>query len=482
MESRPKGRGTSLAGALLFRLDGSPAAPGDLWLDGARIAAVCPPDPPPADAAVQGRWERLDLSGHWIIPGFVAAHVHLCQTPLRGTAEGLGLYPWLAQVVWPMEAAHDAQTMEVAAEAGIRQLLAGGVTTVLDMGTTRHTGSILATAARLGIRGYFGPTLMDRGPDAAAPLLRRVEDSLVEIRELAAAWQGHDDGRIRLALCPRFVPSVSDDGWRLLLAADDVRTFPVHSHAAETREEVEEVRNLTGQTPPSYLASLSGAEGRLKLAHCVWLGEQDRAALHRVGAAALHCPGSNAKLGSGVCDTLALEDAGVPVALGPDGAACNNRLDPWHEMRLAAYARARLHGAAAVDARAILRLATRGGAESIGLGDQAGSLEAGKRADLAVLDPSLDPAMWGAACGAETPEAALVFSGSPAIVCRTLVNGRPVFDRAGGWPERAAFLDALGRTRRLLAERAGLSPAQIAPAGPSGEPKASSKARTPRKE
>jgi cytosine/adenosine deaminase-related metal-dependent hydrolase len=459
-----------LKGALLFRLDGSAATRGDLWLDGTWITAVCPPDPPPADAAVHDRWDRVNVSDSWIIPGFVATHVHLCQTPLRGTAERLDLYRWLSRVIWPMEAAHDPQTIDVAAEAGIRQLFAGGVTTVLDMGTTRHTGSILAAAARLGIRGYFGPSLMDRGPDTAGPLLRPVEESLAEINELAAHWEGHDGGRIRLALCPRFVPSVSDAGWKHLVADHDVRSFPVHSHASETREEVAEVRGLTGQTPPAYLASLAGVEGRLKLAHCIWIDAGDRAALRRVGAAALHCPGSNAKLGSGICDTLAIEEAGIPVSLGPDGAACNNRLDPWHEMRLAAGARSLLHGPQSVDPRAILRMATRGGAESLGLGAQAGSLEAGKRADLVLLDPSLDPAMWDAGGGAESPEAALVFAGSPALVSKTLVGGRTVYDRTGSWPERNEFLERLRHTRRLLAERAGLPLTLLTSAGPSAGP------------
>jgi 5-methylthioadenosine/S-adenosylhomocysteine deaminase len=466
VESRSKGPRTKLTGALLFRLDGSVPARGDLWLEGSRITAVSPPDPPPSGVDSEERWPSVDASSYWIIPGFVATHVHLCQTPMRGAAEGLDLYRWLSQVVWPMEAAHDPDTMETAAELGLRQLLGAGVTSVLDMGTTRHAGPVLAAAARLGIRGYFGPALMDRGPDAASRLLRPIDESLADVADLAAQWEGYDDGRLHLALCPRFVPSVSDAGWKSLLSATDFRAFPVHTHASETREEVEDVRHLTGRTPPAYLASLAGSEERLKIAHCIWVDDHDRASLRQAGAAALHCPGSNSKLGSGICDTLALEEAGVPVSLGPDGAACNNRLDPWHEMRLAAYARSLLHGPQSVDPRAILRMATRGGAESIGLGTETGSLEAGKLADLVWLDPALDSAAWDAGGGSESPEAALIFAGSPAMVVKTVVGGRTVFDRTAPWPQRAEFMERVRQSRLLLAERSGLRAAPLDPAGP----------------
>jgi len=385
----------------------------------------------------------------------VATHVHLCQTLFRGAAEGLDLYRWLQHAVWPLEAALEPETIGVAAEAGILQLLAGGVTTLLDMGTTRHTASVLETAERLGIRGLFGPAWMDRGPDPSAALWRAPEEFAAEIDALGARFHGADDGRLRIALCPRFIPSVTNPVWRELAARPEWRELAIHTHGAETREEVEEVRRLTGGTPAAWYASLPGAAGRIKMAHGVWLDDADRRALRGSGTAVLHCPGSNFKLGSGICDVAALERADVPVGLGPDGAACNNRLDPWQEMRLAAYARSLLHGPGSVDAGAILRQATRGGAEAIGLGGETGALLPGMRADLVVCDPGLDPALWDAAGGTESPEAALVFAGSPAVVRETIVQGRTVWRRGDGDRETAARVRS---ARRRLFERAGLAP------------------------
>lgn len=427
----------------------------ELWIANGRILAVSPPDPPPAaGCSVSEEFEEVDARGLWILPGFVAAHVHLCQTLFRGRAEGLDLYRWLAQVIWPLEAAHDAESIAISAEAGIAQLLSGGVTTLLDMGTTRHTGAILETAARLGIRGFFGPAWMDRGPRAAAPLFRPEEEFACELDALAARFEGHDDGRIRLALCPRFVPSVSDRLWERLAREPAWRAFPIHTHGSETREEVEEVRSLTGTTPPLFCASLRGAEGRVKMAHAIWVDDADRRGLSGSGAAVLHCPGSNLKLGSGLCDTAALEAAGVPVGLGPDGAACNNRLDPWQEMRLAAYVRTLRHGPSAAEPHAILRSATLGGAEALGLADEIGSLRRGKRADLVVLDPRADLAILDDDTPAEAPAAALVFAGSPALVRETIVAGRTVY-RHGDPGQEAALRDLAARARsaraRLLA-------------------------------
>ncbi len=472
-ESRTKpAHGLVIRGGLLLTQEDETPRRGDLWIQDGRIVAIDPPEAaPPADdrsidvGPTEGgtrapdavAWEEIDARELWILPGFVAGHVHLCQTLIRGAAEGLDLYRWLEQVIWPMEAAHDWETMAVSAEAGIEQLLAGGVTTLLDMGTTRHTGAILETAARMGIRGFFGPALMDRGPEAAGGLLRPASEALDEVATLAAQWEGYDDDRIRLALCPRFIPSVTDPFWRQLAAESAFATFPIHTHGSETRDEVAEVRRLTGRTPPAYFAALPRAEGRIKMAHGVWLDGDDRRQLRDSGTTVLHCPGSNLKLGSGLCDTLTLLAEGVSIALGPDGAPCNNRLDPWQEMRLAAWLQGLTHRPSAVDPASILRLATLDGARALGLGDEIGSLAPGKRADLVLLDPSADPALCGAGSAGETPAAALVFAGSPALVRETIVAGRVVWRRND--PERPARdRERMGRAiaaRRALAERTG---------------------------
>jgi 5-methylthioadenosine/S-adenosylhomocysteine deaminase len=458
-ESRPKGERTIFRRGLLLPQEDGPAVRGDLYLEGGRIAAVCPPDAAPAWRPESAT--TIDACALWILPGFVQTHLHLCQTLFRGAAEALSLDPWLRTAVWPLEAALDRETTGLAAAAGIHELLSGGTTTILDMGTTRHTEAVLEQAAAFGLRGYFGPALMDLGPPEARPLLRAGREILREIEELAGRWEGACDGRLRLALCPRFVPSVSLALWKELAAEPDFARFPIHTHGSETRSEVAEVVRSTGLTPPAFLSRLEGGHGRVKMAHGVWLSDQDRHDLARSQAAVLHCPGSNLKLGSGLADLLALQRAGIPVGLGADGSACNNRLDAWQEMRLAGYIQGLLHGAETVSAPGLLRLATLDGARAIGLESEVGSLRAGKCADLILLDPHARenpmPAGDRADGGLESPETFLVFAGGRELVRETWVGGQPVYRRG----ERAAGQDELEqrcrRARQDLADRAGLA-------------------------
>jgi 5-methylthioadenosine/S-adenosylhomocysteine deaminase len=432
----------------------------DLWIEGNTIAAVSPPDPAPAWP--EDEVETRDAAEFWILPGFVQAHVHLCQTLFRGAGEGLSLYRWLSEVIWPMEAALEPDTIEVAADLALRQLLSGGSTTILDMGTTRHTGAVLSAVARAGIRALSGPALMDRGPEAAGGLIRKGSESMAEIEDLAAQWHGYDDNRIRIALCPRFVPSVSGGLWKEMLARSDFASFPVHTHCAETEEEVADVLSLTGRSPAAYLSSLEGAQGRLKLAHAIWLSREDRADMARAAAAILHCPGSNLKLGSGLADVRALREVGLPVGLGADGAACNNRLDAWQEMRLAGYIQSLLRGPDAVEPAEILRLATVEGAKALGLEEEIGTLRAGKRADFLLLDPRADDAALGAAdevpgsdpAGrAETPEAMLVFTGSPAMVSETWIDGVCRYAKRDDGEGRGELIRRVRWARERLAGR-----------------------------
>jgi cytosine/adenosine deaminase-related metal-dependent hydrolase len=270
-----------------------------------------------------------------------------------------------------------------------------------------------------------------------------------------------------VALCPRFVPSVTPAFFEEICGRADWARFPIHTHGSETRHEVEETRRLTGETPPVYLAGLRGAFGRVKMAHGVWLDDRDREHLARSAVAVLHCPGSNFKLGSGLADVSAMRRAGITVGLGADGAACNNRLDPWSEMRLAAHVQSLQHGPEAVRPPDILRMATLDGARALGLDEQVGSLRAGKRADFTVIDPSADAAGLAGCSSLEDPAAALVFAGEPAWVRETWIDGR----RCHPAGDEAFDRDRAERVRRataLLADRAGLPPPERPPAGDGG--------------
>ncbi len=440
-------------GALLFPMDGGGARRGDLAIERSRIAAVSPPDPLPPwadDPAL-----RVDASAAWMLPGFIQTHVHLCQTLFRGLAEGRRLYDWLSDVVWPLEAAHDAATMTVSAEVGVRQLLANGTTTILDMGTAHHTEAIAEVVASLGLRAHLGPVWMDRGPSEARGLISDGATLWDRFERFAARWDGESDGRIRAALCPRFVPSVSDALWRSMTARPDLRRCLIHTHASETRAEVDDVRAETGQTPPRYLTSLPGVSGRLALAHGVWLSADDRAALSEAKAGVTHCPSSNLKLGSGLADVRALERAGVAVGLGADAAACNNRLDPWVELRQSALLEGLLHGPDAVDPAHALWRATAGGAAVLGAVGELGVLRRGARADFLLLDPEADEASLGqiedsSSALRESPESLLVYAGSARWVRETWIDGRCVH-RADDFDRAALSARARAARTRLIA-------------------------------
>ncbi len=347
---------------------------------------------PPGRTGHAGEAE-IDLAGRIIMPGLVQTHIHLCQTLMRGLAERRTLAVWLHERIWPLEAAHDASSLRASARLGLLELATGGTTAILDMGTTRNIEAVLEASAESGLRVCTGTALMDEGAGTPPSLLRNTLEALEETRRLIPALR---EGRVSLCLAPRFIPSVSEEGWRAVASLAREADLLIHTHACETSEENAFVREKTGSTPFAYLEKVGAASARLRAAHGVWICDEDRAVIRRTGSAVIHCPGSNAKLGSGTADVLRLWEDRVPVGIGCDGAACNNRLDVWEEMRRAAAAISLLHGPRAVEPERILAMATRAGAELLGLGARIGSIAAGREADLVVLDPSIGGGLWSA--------------------------------------------------------------------------------------
>jgi 5-methylthioadenosine/S-adenosylhomocysteine deaminase len=225
--------------------------------------------------------------------------------------------------------------------------------------------------------------MMD-APSVPAALRERTEQSLEESARLSDRWDGAAGGRIRYAFCPRFSLSCTE---RLLRSVAELavrRGAIVHSHAAESADEREAVRRERGMDDVAYLASLGICGPHVLLAHGVQLDDAEIAAVADAGTRLVHCPTSNLKLGSGVARTAAWARAGIAPVLGADGAPCNNRLDPFREMHLGALLAAATAGPGAWTARDVLRAATRGGAEALGL--EAGILSPGRPADLVVVD------------------------------------------------------------------------------------------------
>lgn len=415
---------------------------GDVLIDGREIRAVGRFDSPVPNT--------MDLQGRVICPGFVQTHIHLCQTIFRGSADDLELLDWLKKRIWPLEAAHTEQTVYLSAMLGGMELLASGTTTILTMETVRHTGMVFEAMAKLGLRAFIGKCMMDEGEGIPAPMLEKTGNSMRESQKLYHAWDGAENGRLHFALAPRFALACSRKLMEELAGFAAAHQIPVHSHAAENLKEVQAVRRRTGQSNVAFFRD-SGIPGHLLyLAHCIWLEPGEMDILRGEGMKVLHCPSSNLKLGSGIAMVPEMLEAGIPVSLGADGAACNNHLDMFTEMRTAALLQQYRRGPGRLTAADILRMATLGGAEALGIAGQTGSIEAGKKADLVILEneplhtlpsPELIPA--------------IVYSYRPSDVHAVMVDGQFVY-RQGQCLKAgmAAVRDGLNREMPLLRKRA----------------------------
>jgi 5-methylthioadenosine/S-adenosylhomocysteine deaminase len=340
----------------------------------------------PVGSLVPAGARVVDASGCLVVPGLVQAHIHLCQTLFRGLSEERPLLTWLRERIWPLEAAHDPTSLRASARLGIAELLLSGTTAVLDMGTVHHTEQVFLAAEESGIRYTGGQAMMDRGEGVPAGLQQPTAETIAESDALCARWDGAAGGRLRYAYTPRFILSCSPELMEAVAARARTRGVRVHTHASEQQEELEVVRAEIGRGDLEYFAEIGLTGPWLVLAHCVWLTESGLDEVARSGTHVTHCPASNLKLGSGLAPVRAMLDRGINVALGADGAACSNRIDGWRQLWLSALVASARDGAGTLHAREAFEIATLGGARALGLGEQIGSIEVGKQADLLVVD------------------------------------------------------------------------------------------------
>ncbi|MDP3910596.1 MAG: 5'-deoxyadenosine deaminase [Gemmatimonadales bacterium] len=390
---------------------------GDVLVQGGLIQAVGPSARRPVGPSV------LDCRGLVVLPGLIQAHIHLCQTLFRGLADDLPLEAWLERRIWPLEAAHTPESVYWSAMLGAAELLLGGTTAILDMETVRHTASAFEALEEIGLRATAGKCLMDAAPAVSPAALREPTDrALQESADLCERWHGAAGGRLRYCFAPRFAPSCSGPLLRAVSDLAERAGAVVHTHAAETPLELEMVKRATGHDEIAYLDSVGIAGPRAALAHCVWVSPEGVQRLAQQATNIVHCPSSNLKLGSGIAPVPEMLAAGCRVAIGADGAPCNNRLDAFAEMRLAALIQKPRLGPDALPAIEALELATLGGARALGLEREIGSIEVGKLADVIVLDldgPHAQPAEADLV-------SRIVYSAQPADVRHVIVEGRVV--------------------------------------------------------
>jgi 5-methylthioadenosine/S-adenosylhomocysteine deaminase len=378
---------------------------------------------------------RLDCSGSLVMPGLVNAHTHAAMTLLRGYADDKPLETWLREDVWPVEGALEPADVRSGTELGVVEMLKSGVTAFADM--YFHVPEVVDVIERAGLRARVG-----HGVVTVAKETGTAHDDAAESIEVAREYDGAADGRVRTAFMPHSLTTVGESFLEEYVPEARELGVPVHTHANETRDEVEPIVEEHGQRPLAYAHEHGLLESEDFLAHGVHLDDSEIELLAETGAGVVHCPASNMKLASGMAPVQRLLDAGVPVGLGTDGAASNNDLDLFGEMRDAAMLGKLATGdASAVAAPDVVRMATEWGAEVIGL--PAGRIESGGTADLAVVDfeaPHLTPV--------HDRVSHLVYAARGSDVRHTLCDGR-VLVRDG----EVTTLDG-ARVRREADERA----------------------------
>lgn len=342
-----------------------------------RIAAILPRQE--AQAQYQGHTTH-ELGSHVLIPGLVNVHTHAAMSLMRGMADDLPLMDWLQNHIWPAEGRWvSADFVHDGSELAIAEMLKSGTTCFQEM--YFFPDVVGRVASKVGIRACIGLIVIDF-PTAWA------KDADEYLRKGIAV---HDQFRSNSLISTSFAPhapyTVSDEPLARILTYAEELDIPVHMHVHETAFEVGQAEQQTGKRPLARLQELGLVSPRLIAVHMTQLQDQEIALLAESGSHVAHCPESNLKLASGFCPVHKLMQAGVNVALGTDGAASNNDLDMFGEMRTAALlAKAVANDATALSAAQALRMATLNGARALGLDQEIGSLEAGKAADITAVD------------------------------------------------------------------------------------------------
>ena len=347
---------------------------GAVAVDGGEIVYVGP------SAQIPGGFEADKVIGGpemVALPGLINAHTHAAMTLFRSYADDLPLMKWLQEAIWPLEAKLKAEDVYWGTLLACSEMLLGGTTAFADM--YFFMDQVAEAVAQSGIRASLSRGLIG--------VARGAGKALKESREFVLNWHGKANRRITCMLGPHAPYTCPPDYLKKVIELAEELGVGVHIHLAETRQEIEDIQKQYGCSPVALVAKTGLLDLPVLAAHCVHLSPEDIAILAEKGTAVVHNPESNMKLASGIAPVTKLLKAGVTVGLGTDGAASNNNLDMLEEMRSAALLqKVANEDPEALPAYTTLEMATIGGARALGLGDKIGTLEAGKRADIILLN------------------------------------------------------------------------------------------------
>lgn len=324
--------------------------------------------------------QTVNARGKAVIPGLINAHTHIPMVMFRGISDDLDLNDWLTRFIFPAEAKNvDEAFVRAGTRLGLAEMIRGGTTTYADM--YYFEDAIADETKKAGVRGLLGQTLIDFPvPDAKTP---------AEGMKLAEAFvnKWKNDDLIVPAIAPHAPYTISTENLKAMKALADKVNAPLIIHVAETRKEVNDIKEQKGHTPMAYLDSIGFLGGQVLAAHTVFLTDAEIDVMKAKNVSSAHCPHSNMKLASGVAPVPQMLIKDIAVGLGTDGAASNNDLNMWEEIDSAA----KLHKVFSGDPKLVtaeqaFEMATIRGARAVFMADKIGSLEAGKLADIAIVD------------------------------------------------------------------------------------------------
>lgn len=354
----------------------------------------------------------IDAKGGIVSPGFVNTHSHIPMTLMRSFADDMPLMQWLKEKIWPAEEHLDEEAIYWGTMLGIAEMVAGGTTCFSDM--YNFTDVIARAANEAGIRALVGTAVLD--VDGGGDKRMKTAEALFEAVKDYPLVQAAIGPHAEYTVSPELFKKVRDLALQL--------GSRIHVHISETQGEHAECIQRHGKTPIALLDSLGVFEAPVMAAHCVWISDEDMEIMARSGVSAMSCPGSNLKLGSGIARVSRMLQHGVTVSCATDGAASNNNLSMMEEMTLLALLqKGTERDPELIPAKAAVKIATFNGAKTLGLEHVTGSIEAGKQADLVVLDTS-----GMRYCPKTSLLNHFVYSGSDADVVLTMVAGKVLYE------------------------------------------------------
>ena len=355
----------------------------------------------------------IDAEGKILLPGLVNTHTHLSMTLFRGLADDLSLDSWLNDHIWPMEANLNGDYCYIGALLGAVELIKSGTTTFSDM--YFYMEDVARAVEDAGIRAVLSYGMIDFGIE------EKREAEIKENMALFNACNGMADGRIKVFFGPHSPYTASEELLVKVRELADENGMGIHIHVSETQKEINDSLDERGLRPFEYLEKIGFLGPDVVAAHCVWLSDNEIEIIKKHGVKVSHNPCSNMKLASGIAPVSKLIENGICVSIGTDGASSNNNLDLIEELKTASL----LQKVSTLDPKVLdsnesIRMATIKGAEALGLDDEIGTIEVGKKADIILIDT---------AAANMTPDSSslssnVVYSANGSNVDTTICNGK----------------------------------------------------------